>query len=690
MKAGMLSFLWLLLVCCSGHDNKSALNRLQHAGSPYLRQHADNPVQWYEWGPEALAKARKENKPLLISVGYASCHWCHVMEEESFMDTAVARRMNDHFVSIKIDREERPDIDQIYLEAAQLLSGNSGWPLNAFALPDGKPFYAATYFPRDEWISLLDKIVFAYSNDNDAIQRQATALTNGIQSNEVDLKVEVEHTGLEKNVYTSFFDEWEPYLDHANGGLRGAPKFLMPVLWESYLQRYCLTKDVGALKIVTTTLDNLSGSGVYDHLAGGFARYATDSLWRIPHFEKMLYDNAQMVSLYSHAFQLTGNSRYEEILHQTLRFVRRELTDKNGGFYSSINADSEGEEGKYYVWTMSELANELSDDEVKLIADDYNISESGNWEAGKNILIRKAKPNSEPGIANSPNTKEMLRGAESKLHQARNKRIRPSTDSKIISSWNGLMLKAYVDAFLATGTAEYLEAALKNASFIKENLLKSDGSIYRTYINGRVSVNGFLDDYALIARAYIQLYQATFDKQWLELSKTLTDYALENFTDNYSNLFFYAQNNTSDLIARKKEIWDNVMPSSNAVLAEVLLMLGEYYGDSNYSDIAKHMVQAVVPGLRSKGPHYGYWASVTGLISYEPYEIAIVGEEAKEKARAMQKVYNPTAIYMGGNAENLPLLANKLVSDRTTIYVCRNRICRIPETDIDRALSHLR
>lgn len=686
-RAGVLFLSGLLALCCSGGQTNNTFNRLQHASSPYLRQHADNPVDWFEWGPEALAKAKRENKPIIISVGYASCHWCHVMEEESFMDTAVARRMNDHFVSIKIDREERPDIDQIYLEAAQLLSGNSGWPLNAFSLPDGKPFYAATYFPKEEWINLLDKVVVAYKDDYDAIKRQASALTDGIQSNELDLAVETKSTVLDKKNYASIADEWQPFLDYQNGGLKGSPKFLMPVLWEHFLQRYVLTKEERALKIVTTTLDKLSGSGMYDHLAGGFARYATDSSWRIPHFEKMLYDNAQMVSLYSHAIQLTGKEEYEHVVHQTLRFIEQELSDKNGGFYSSINADSEGEEGKYYVWTKDEIEQELSADEYSLISDFYDISKTGNWEAGKNILIRKTPTVSGKQMEGLSSE---LRRAETKLFEARNKRTRPSTDNKIISSWNGLMLKAYVDAFLATGEDRYLGIALKNAGFIQKNLMNDDGHLFRIYINGKASVDGFLDDYTFVARAFIQLYQATFDVQWLEASKLLTDYALKQFDDKYGELFHYAENKSENLVVRQKEIWDNVIPSSNAVLAEVLVMLGEYYANQEYSDAGKQMVTAVFSKLRSAGPHYAYWASLAGIMSYSPYEVAIVGTEAIHKARTMQKVYNPTAIYMGGNSEILPLLANKLVAGRTMIYVCRNRICKSPETEVDRALLHLR
>jgi uncharacterized protein YyaL (SSP411 family) len=662
---------------------------LQHASSPYLRQHADNPVDWFEWGSEALAKAKRENKPIIISIGYSSCHWCHVMEEESFMDTAVARLMNDHFVSIKIDREERPDIDQIYLHAAQLISGNGGWPLNAFALPDGKPFYAATYFPKEQWIRLLDQMSESYKNDYAKIVRQANALTKGIQSNEVDVVVGNDQQLVDMQLYTDIREEWEPYLDYQHGGLKGAPKFPLPSLWEFYLQQYDITGNKNALEIVTVTLDNLYKGGIYDHLAGGFARYTTDSTWRVPHFEKMLYDNAQLVSLYAHAFQVTGNPTYEKVIHETLAFIDAELTSAEGGFYSSVNADSEGEEGKFYVWQRDEVVNALSPEDAEMIIDLYQITENGNWGQGKNILYRKHTNNqlADGKEVSSEDLKAKIENAERTLLDLRNQRTRPSVDTKILSSWNALMLKGYIDAFFATGTEAYLQSALKDARFLQQNMMSQDGHLYRIYTDGRASTDAFLDDYALVARAMIQLYQATFDKQWLESAKSIADFALENFDDETSSMFYYTQHNNEELVARKKEVWDNVIPSSNAVFAEVLFLLGEYYADAAYKETAIAMVNTITPKLGPTGPYYAYWASLVGLITHQPYEVAVVGDAAIVKSHAMLKVYNPTAIYMGGTTENLPLLKNKLVKGRTIIYVCRQRICRSPETDVQKALA---
>lgn len=667
-------------------------NHLSNASSPYLRQHADNPVQWYEWGAEALEKAKTENKPLLISIGYAACHWCHVMEHESFMDTAIASFMNEHFVSIKIDREERPDIDQIYMNAVQLITGSGGWPLNAFALPDGKPFYGSTYVSREQWMKMLQQIVNIYDEQHEKVLAQAEALTQGIRSQE-NIDIPADTTAmLQKENYNTLFEHWQEYIDYKLGGYSHTPKFPLPAGWEFLLQYHYLTGNTQALEAVTTTLDAMAQGGIYDQIGGGFARYATDKYWKVPHFEKMLYDNGQLVSLYVHAYQLTKNPQYAEVVQETLSFIEREMTNPEGGFYSSLNADSEGEEGKFYVWTKTEIEEILDEEAATLVMDYFQITASGNWEEGKNILHRKQ---SKTAYAQKYNLtaeawEKQLKRAKEQLFAQRNTRIRPTTDDKILTSWNALMLKGYVDAYLAFAEDRYLQAALRNAQFLEKNMIQTDGHVWRNYKDGKVSIDAFLDDYALLADAYIQLYQATFDIHWLELARRLTDYVIAHFQDEISGMFFYVSDQADDLIVRKMELADNVIPSSNAVMAHVLYKLGEYFYHPPYLNMARAMVHQVEKDVAKGGPYYAHWARLMGWLTYEPYEVAIMGEQAIEKSRALQQNYLPTAFFMGGEKENLPLLENKLVEKHTMIYVCQSKVCKLPVQDIEQALLQLR
>ena len=667
-------------------------SRLATATSPYLREHADNPVQWYEWGSEALERARNEDKPLLISIGYAACHWCHVMEEESFMDTAVARVMNERFIPIKIDREQRPDIDQIYLEAAQLISGSAGWPLNAFALPDGKPFYAGTYFPKDQWLTLLDQIADAYETEKDVIKRQAENVTQGISSEDVVQLSSDTTASFSIQAYTNIFTAWETSLDFSLGGQSGAPKFPMPVIWEFVLQYHFVTGNERALEIITTTLDRMAGGGIYDQLGGGFARYTTDEEWKEPHFEKMLYDNAQLVSLYSHAYQVTRNPAYKKVVDETLAFVKKEMTDENGGFFSSLNADSEGEEGRYYTWLRQDLDTILDGDDLALVSEYYNVSESGNFEGGRNILRLHLSDEAfarEHGLSDGQWTERLAR-ARRKMLAAREKRIRPTTDDKIITSWNALMLQGYVDAYVATSEKDYLESALRNARFITSELSANDDGLRRTYRGGKVSVSGFLDDYAFTSRAFIRLYEVTFDLHWLEKARQLADYALAHFADPATPMFFYISDLSEAIVLRKKDVVDNVIPSSNSAMAEVLLLLGEYYQYKPYTDRGTSMVRKM-SGDRVGLPEvfYANWARLTAFEVFPRYHVAVVGKDAASRSVALQQVYNPLALYLGGDEENLPLLENKLVKNKTLIYVCRDHICKFPVEDIEDALGQM-
>jgi uncharacterized protein YyaL (SSP411 family) len=686
--------------CAQGNEKKKVSvdsqqtdnqNRLINAKSPYLRQHADNPVDWYEWGPEALKKAKDENKPLIISIGYSACHWCHVMEHESFMDSAVAKIMNEEFVSIKIDREERPDIDQIYMNAAHLITGRGGWPLNAFALPDGRPFYAGTYFPKDQWKQVLTQLADVYKNDYDKVLQQAESLTQGIKSQEVITVAGDSTVNFTKDTYKRIFAKWQPMIDYNRGGYSKAPKFPLPAGWEFVLQYHYLTGNDKALEAVTTTLDAMAKGGIYDQIGGGFARYSTDNRWFAPHFEKMLYDNGQLVSLYSNAYKATKDERYAEVIRETLEFIKREMTSPEGGFYSSLNADSEGEEGKFYVWTREEIKEALGEKTAALIIEYYQVKKSGNWEHGKNILYRKENKRdfAEKNDLSLEEWNSMLSKAKNQLLEMRSHRIRPSTDDKVLTSWNALMMKGYIDAYLALGDKDYLQSAVKNARFLESNMIREKGRLWRNYKGGEAGIEAFLDDYALLADAYIKLYQATLDVHWLDLARKVADYAIAHFKDEQSGMFYYTSDQSENLIVRKMEITDNVIPASNSVMAHVLYRLGEYYYHQPYMKMSKIMLNQVSKDTPGGGPYYANWAMLMGLIAYEPYEVAIMGSKAEEKNKELQSRYLPTAFFMGGREENLPLLENKLMEGKTIIYVCRNKSCKLPVMEVDQALRQM-
>lgn len=685
----------LLINSCDGqqaiNQKTVSMNKLKYSSSPYLQQHAHNPVHWQEWGPEALQRAKDENKLLLISIGYAACHWCHVMEHESFSNEEVAAFMNENFVCIKVDREERPDVDRIYMDAAQLINGQGGWPLNAFALPDGRPFFAGTYFNKNRWLEVLNKINELYKNDYEKVVEYASQLTNGINSNPLSGSLNNLDTKFSKSEYELLFSTWKSQIDYSKGGFNRAPKFPLPVAWEFLLQYHYLTGNKEALEAVVITLDEMAKGGIYDQIGGGFARYSVDAYWKVPHFEKMLYDNAQLVSLYSHAYQITKNERYKEVIEQTLEFVNRELTDIEGGFYSSLNADSEGEEGKFYVFTANEFNEAIDDDLHSLIADYYQISEKGNWEDGKNILL-PVSPKEKFAKKHDLSLDQfnlVLENAESQLLKYREKRERPSTDDKVLTSWNALMMKAYIDAYRALGNNEYLDLAIKNAKFLEAMMINNDGSIFRNYMNKKASINAFLDDYALLVQAFLELYSITFDKHWLDHSKSLTDYCMVHFLNKEEAMFYYTSDLSERLVARKYEITDNVIPGSNSVMANVLLKLGHYFDNDDYLELSHNMVGHFKNEVKESGPWYANWAMLMGTLSYEPYEVAIMGEEALNFNYEMQLKYLPTSIFLGGEIENLPLLKYKLEKEKNWIYVCRNKTCKLPVENADEALDQI-
>ncbi|AVR45069.1 thioredoxin domain-containing protein [Christiangramia fulva] len=667
------------------------LNRLANASSPYLQEHADNPVDWYEWGPEALEKAKKENKPLIISIGYAACHWCHVMERETYMDSSVAKIMNENFVAIKIDREERPDIDQVYMNAAQLINGSGGWPLNAFALPNGKPFYAGTYYTTAQWKDILGQISKTYKKNPEKIISAANSLTEGIKQQDIINTPLEKETSFTKDDYTNLWENWKSIVDTKKGGFKRAPKFPLPVGWEFLLQYSALTGNEKAMEAVTTTLTQIARGGIYDQLGGGFSRYSVDENWFVPHFEKMLYDNAQLVSLYSKAYKITKDLEYAEVVKETLEFVNRELSNGKGGFYSSINADSEGEEGKYYVWKKEEIEKYLKPEEAEIFEKFYNVKERGNWEGQENILSREYTKEAfarEKGYDKNEFLK-VLESAEQKMLKVRNQRVRPSTDDKVLTAWNALMIKAYLDAYTAFGDESYMARAREGLSFLEKNMQRHEEGLYRNYKDGKASINAFLDDYAFLASAYIKMYELTFEKKWLVKSKDITDYVLRNFLNNKSGMFYYTTADNEELIARKMELSDNVIPASNSEMAMVLYKLGNYFQDEAYLEQSKRMLSQVKDNVLQGGPYYANWARLMGMMVYSPFEIAIMGDQAVKLNLELQKNYIPVSLFMGGDEENLPLLESKLVKGDTYIYVCRNRTCKLPVKEPAKAMEQI-
>ncbi len=683
------------------HQGTEGTNHLAGQNSPYLLQHAFNPVDWYPWGEEALAKARAENKLLIISVGYSACHWCHVMEHESFEDSTVAKLMNDHFVSIKVDREERPDVDDVYMTACHLSNDSScGWPLNAVALPDGRPVWAGTYFPKKDWMSVLNFFIKEKADQPEKLQQYATDLTQGIKDRE-QVNISVGDPDFSKNDIKAPLERFVSSVDRRKGGRKvnggKGTKFPMPSNWLFLLQQYDLSKDKKILEATETTLEAMAMGGIYDQLGGGFARYSVDPDWHVPHFEKMLYDNGQLVSLYAQAYQATKNPIYKQVVEQTLEFTAREMTHSSGGFYSSYDADSEGEEGKFYVWKYDEAQALFSDDATSwnVISNYFDISRKGNWEHGNNVL-RRLKSDRHWFDKFDMEEKELLQIVESgrqKMFTERKKRIHPGLDDKILTGWNALMLKGYVDAYRALGKEKYKIAALKNGNFIRQEMMDADGRLNRNFKDGKSVINAFLDDYALTAEAFISLYQITFDEAWLGDAQKLVDYAIVHFKDAKSGMFYFTSDLDDPLVVRKMDTSDNVIPGSNSTIANVLFLLGNYYYNDDYIRQAERMMNNVKGEVTShpQPAYFTNWLQVLSRMATPPYEIAIVGPDAEELSSKMQKSFLPNAIFLGGKSEGtLELLSDKLQEGETYIYVCQNKACQRPVKTVGEAMELMR
>ncbi|WP_339656571.1 thioredoxin domain-containing protein [Flavobacterium frigidarium] len=671
-------------------------NDLIHETSPYLLQHAHNPVNWKAWNPETLKRAKDENKLIIISVGYSACHWCHVMEEESFQNDSVAKLMNDHFISIKVDREERPDIDQIYMNAVQLMTGSGGWPLNCIALPDGRPIFGGTYFTKDNWKKVLVELSTLYKNNPDKAKEYADKLIAGIKESEL-IHLNTEEADFSKAKEKKALKNWQKVMDFDNGGLLAETKFPMPESLH-YLLRYSQQNEEKTIqKYVDKTLLNMANGGIYDALGGGFCRYAVDQKWHIPHFEKMLYDNAQMVSLYADAYLVSKNPVYKKTVMETLEFVERELSGPKGEFYSSIDADSKDnkdklEEGNYYIWTTAELQSQLKSD-YNLFKKYYNVNEFGLWEANKYVFIKTqsdeifAKNNSISVVA----LQTKVASWNKQLLKVRTSRSRPHTDDKTITSWNALMLKGYIDAYRVIHNPAYLKIALKNANFILANQLQKDGSLNHSYKNGKSSITGFAEDYAMVAEAYIALYQVTLDEKWLQTAKNLMDYSLAHFQDKKTKMFYFTSNSAQNLITRKMEIEDNVIPSSNSTIAKNLFLLGHYFSNTIYSKTAKQMLSNIINDAIESPTAYYNWLDLMLNYTDNYYEIAISGKEAVSKLKELHTHYIPNILIAASTQESqLSLLQDRYDVGKTYIYVCVEGACKMPETNIKTVVSKMK
>ncbi len=676
-------------------ENHKHTNNLIHETSPYLLQHAHNPVNWYAWNDETLELAKKENKLLLISIGYAACHWCHVMEHESFEDSTVAAIMNEHFINIKVDREERPDVDQIYMNAVQLLTGSGGWPLNCIALPDGRPVWGGTYFPKTKWTNSLKQIADLYKKDPRKMEEYANNLTKGIQQSGL-IKLNEEKAIFTKDELDISIRKWEQSMDFDKGGRIGAPKFPMPGNINFLLRYAKQSNNNNLLNYVNNTLYNMAKGGIYDQIGGGFARYSVDSRWHIPHFEKMLYDNAQLVSLYSNAYKATKDPLYKEIVFETIQFVERELYNKEGFFYSSLDADSktpegELEEGAYYVWTKNELERILGAD-FTLFSDYYNVNSEGKFENNTyHFFISEVKENfAKKNNLSLNELKNKITQWKKILLTERENRSHPRLDDKTLTAWNALMLKAYVDAYSAFSEEHFLKIALKNAHFIVNKLTKNDGSLYRNYKNEKKSLDAYLIDYATVIDAFINLYEVTFDENWLLTAKQLTDYCYDHFYDDTSKMFYFTSNIRTNLITRKIEIDDNVIPSSNSIMANNLFMLGHYYSNKKYASTAKIMLNNVKENTLNYATGASNWLNLYSNYLGNFYEVAISGEDALEKLNEFNQYYFPNKLLVGSVKESdLPLLENKYSKNTTTIYICVDGACKFPVNQVDKAIKQV-
>ena len=671
-------------------------NKLASETSPYLLQHAHNPVNWYPWGNEALELAKQEDKPILVSIGYSACHWCHVMERESFENEETATIMNENFINIKIDREERPDIDHIYMDAVQAMTGSGGWPLNVFLMPDGRPFFGGTYFPpvqaynRSSWPQTLLAVKQAFVERRTEIESQAENLTKHIKSNnELSGNAGAQNISSTRESLNQLAQNALKQGDTQWGGFGSAPKFPQTFIITFLLRHYYFTADQRCLNHALLSLDKMIQGGIYDQLGGGFARYSTDEKWLAPHFEKMLYDNALLISVLSEAYQITKNELYATTIRQTVAWLRLEMMSEEGGFLSALDADSEGVEGKFYTWSKSEIDQLLGEDS-DLYCKFYDISEEGNWEH-TNILwitrpfldfVNELADKERGGVQDLERTvKELIYRSNKKLLEVRSSRVRPGTDDKILLSWNALMITALCKAYAALNDEIFKELALKNMQFL-EAKLKDSGSDgwFHTYKNGTAKVTAFLEDYAYLVQAYIHLQEITGQSAYLIKAKTLTQFVIQNFKEEAGPFFYFTHKNQGDVIVRKKEVYDGATPSGNSVMAVNLLYLAKIFDETGWFSLAEQMISRLEQPIIKHPTSFGIWASGLQWLTEPVSEIAIIGENSIDALKEVLSAYHPNKAIQASSTtdNNFPLLSQKIATDHLQIYLCRDYACLQP------------
>ena len=672
-------------------------NALIHESSPYLLQHAYNPVQWEGWHDATLERARKMGRPLLISIGYAACHWCHVMERECFEDSEVADVMNAHFIPVKVDREERPDVDQIYMDALQIMSGSGGWPLNIVALPDGRPFWGATYVPKPDWIRVLLQLARMYREDPEKVGQYAADLTTALDRiNAVTHAEEGDDKIPGSAEIRPWVHSWKKGFDLNFGGKLGAPKFMTPVLYQFLMHWGEADRDEDVRQHVRTTLKGMAFGGLYDQLGGGFSRYSVDPRWHVPHFEKMLYDNAQLLSLYAEGYGLYADPLYKQVISQTMEFLDRELARPEGGYFASLDADSLDEagelrEGAYYVWRDETLKTELGKD-YEWFREYYNVDEFGHWEDGQYVLIRKES--NEAFAARSGWTphglEQRISEVRAKLLRLRETRPRPRLDDKLITSWNGLLLSGFCDAFRYCGMESARSRALKLAGFIERTLNRKDGGLWHSYKEGGRPVNGYLEDYAAVIQGYLKLYSITRDPKWATRARELADYTLKYFSEADQSLMYFSSSLDPALIRRTLEVNDSVMASSNSIMAKNLFLLGAFFSVGTYRERAASMLKAMQSSMDRYPGQYPNWLQLALWLEGPFHEVVVTGPQAVQTLDILQRHYLPRTFLAGSTTElDFPLFANRHHQTDTRIFICEFGQCRQPIADPEAALQIL-
>ena len=692
MTKNLLKIFITVFILISCDDNMNKGNNLKNETSPYLLQHVENPVNWNPWDKKYLDKAKKENKLVIISIGYASCHWCHVMERESFQDSTVAKLMNDKFISIKVDREERPDIDQVYMNAIQLITGSGGWPLNVITLPDGRPIWGGTYFSKGQWISALKQISEIYETEPEKFISYAKRVQEGINTlNDVVMQTD-SFENIDINKYSKLLLK---NIDEEFGGFNGAPKFMMPNNLNFLLRYSVQEKQEKSKDKILSTLDKMAYGGIFDHVEGGFSRYSVDERWHIPHFEKMLYDNGQLMSLYSVGYKISDKDLYKDVVYKIHEYIDSEMKDISGGYYSSLDADSKLDdgayaEGEYYSWEKEELERIIGEN-FDLFSEYYNVNDNGFWEEeNKYVLIRSISDIEfiNKNKLDSATFQKIKSEWIYKLKLAKIDKKKPSLDYKIITSWNGLMISGYVDAYKSFNDEIFKNEAINAGEFIFKNLIKKDGGLHHNFVNGKSKINGYLEDYATVIQASLDLYEVTLNQKWIERALNLSEYVLSNFSGVESELFYFTSSQDEDLISRSVEFRDNVIPSSNSIMAKNLFRLYHYFDKQEYYEKAQNMSLSVTAEFETYPSGYTNWFDLIYNFKSNYYEIAVVGENSIKQVEEINKKYIPNKLIIGSKSENnLPLLKNRYVEGKTLIYVCVNKACKMPTEDLDEALS---